>query len=283
KTEPGTTWISDGSPLSGSQVTRVKYSDMETLSKFMRDNFDYETGPWEGYNNAVTSQKFLVRLDWNINDKHKLMARYVHHDSDAEINISNSQSAGAGNRTTNPNAMAFQNSGYIILDNTRSYVLELNSRLSNTIHNSLIIGYDKQIEDRAYRSQLFPTIDIREGANTYTSVGFDPFTPNNKLDYGTFHITDNLTKYMNKHTFTVGFNYEQYKSNNLFFPASNGVYIFNSLADFYTAANQSIAANGAPSTFAPARFQFRYSALPGAKEPLQVLKTPLWRMKRLPL
>ncbi|MFZ9980809.1 MAG: carboxypeptidase regulatory-like domain-containing protein [Cyclobacteriaceae bacterium] len=273
KTEPGTTWISDGSPLSGSQVSRVKYSDMETLSNFMRDNFDYETGPWEGYNNAVKSEKFLVRLDWNINDKHKLMARYVFHNSDAEINISNSQSAGAGSRTTNANAMAFQNSGYIILDNTRSYVLELNSRLSNTLHNNLIIGYDKQIEDRAYRSQLFPTIDIREGSNTYTSVGFDPFTPNNKLDYGTFHITDNLTKYMNKHTITLGFNFEKYKSNNLFFPASNGVYIFNSLADFYTAANQSIANGGAPSAFAPARFQLRYSALPGAKEPLQVLKT----------
>jgi len=63
KTEPGTTWISDGSPLSGSQVSRVKYTDMETLSNFMRDNFDYETGPWEGYNNAVSSEKFLVRLD----------------------------------------------------------------------------------------------------------------------------------------------------------------------------------------------------------------------------
>jgi hypothetical protein len=70
-----------------------------------------------------------------------------------------------------------------------------------------------------------------------------------------------------------GVNFQAYQSNNLFFPASNGVYIFNSLADFYTAANQSLANGGKPSTFAPARFQLRYSALPGAVEPLQVLKT----------
>jgi hypothetical protein len=70
-----------------------------------------------------------------------------------------------------------------------------------------------------------------------------------------------------------GFNFQNYQSNNLFFPASNGVYIFNSLSDFYTAANQSLANGGAPSTFAPARFQFRYSALPGAVEPMQTLKT----------
>jgi hypothetical protein len=273
RTEPGTTWISDGSPLSGSQISRVKYSDMQTLSNFMRDKFGYETGPWEGYSNANESKKFLVRADWNINEKHKLTARYVHHNSFAEINISNSQSAGAGNRTTQFNAMSFKNSGYLIEDNTRSAVLELNSKFSNTLHNNLIVGYDKQLENRGYLSPMFPTIDIREGSATYTSVGFDPFTPSNKLDYGTFHITNNMTKYLNKHTLVFGANFESFKSNNLFFPASNGVYIFNSLADFYTAANQSLANGGAPSAFAPARFQLRYSALPGGVEPMQVLKS----------
>jgi hypothetical protein len=120
---------------------------------------------------------------------------------------------------------------------------------------------------------MFPTIDIREGAPTYTSVGFDPFTPGNKLDYWTFNVTNNVTKYMEKHTLVGGFNFQKYQSNNLFYPASNGVYIFNSLADFYTAANQSLSNGGRPSTFAPARFQLRYSALPGAVEPMQVLKT----------
>jgi len=273
RTEPGTTWISDGSPLTGSQISRVKYSDMKTLSEFMAVKFGYDTGEWEGYSNTNDSKKGLVRLDWNINAKHKLTARYVHHNSSAEINISNSQSAGAGNRTTQFNAMSFKNSGYIIQDNTRSGVIELSSMFSNTLSNNFIVGYDKQIEDRAYLSPLFPTIDIREGSATYTSVGFDPFTPSNKLDYGTFHITNNLTKYYNKHTLVAGANFELYQSNNLFYPASNGVYVFNSLNDFYTAANQSLAAGGAPSTFAPARFQLRYSALPNGEEPLQVLKT----------
>ncbi len=273
RTEPGTTWISDGSPLTGTQISRVKYSDMQTLSNFMKEKFGYVTGPWEGYSNTNASKKFLIRTDWNINDKHKLTARYVHHNSEAEINISNSQSAGAGNRTTQFNAMSFKNSGYTIQDNTRSAVLELNSKFSNTLHNNLIVSYDKQIENRGYMSSMFPTIDIREGSATYTSVGFDPFTPSNKLDYWTFNVTNNVTKYMEKHTLVGGFNFQKYQSNNLFFPASNGVYIFNSLNDFYTAANQSLANGGRPSTFAPARFQFRYSALPGAVEPMQVLKT----------
>ena len=275
RTEPGTTWFSTGSPIAtGTQVSRTTYTDMETLSKFMKDKFDYNTGAWEGYSNTNASKKFLVRVDWNINDKHKLTARYVQHDSEAEINISNSNSAGAGSRTQSALSMAFANSGYIIMDNTRSYVVELNSKLSNTLHNSLIVGYDKQIEDRAYRSSLFPTIDILNGTTTYASVGFDPFTPGNKLDYNTFHITNNLTKYAGKHTLTGGVNYEKYQSNNLFFPASNGVYIFSSLQSFYAAANESLANGGKPSvTNLPSRFQYRYSALPGAVDPMQVLKT----------
>ena len=276
KTEPGTTWTSAGSPLGGAQPTRVQYNDLKGLSDFMKEKFNYTTGPWEGYSNTNSSKKFLVRVDWNINDKNKLTARYVHHNSDAEINISNSQSAGAGNRTTQFNSMSYKNSGYIIMDNTRSAVLELNSKLSNTLHNNLIVGYDKQIEDRAYMSGVFPTIDIADGTSArvnYITTGFDPFTPGNKLDYNTFHITNNLTKYANKHTLTAGVNFEKYQSNNLFFPASNGVYIFNSLNDFYTAANQSLANGGKPSTLAPFRFQYRYSALPGAVDPMQTLKS----------
>jgi hypothetical protein len=273
RTEPGTTWTSTGSPLPGSQVSRPTFQQLTDLSKFMKEKFNYETGPFEGYSNTNTSNKFLVRVDWNINANNKLTARYVFHNSEAQINISNSQSAGFGNRTQNINAMSFQNSGYTIQDNTRSAVLELNSKLSNTLYNNLIVSYDKQIENRGYMSQMFPTIDILQGSTTLTSVGFDPFTPGNKLDYNTFNVTNNLTKYAGKHTLVGGFNFQKYQSNNLFFPASNGVYIFNSLADFYTAANQSLANGGKPSAFAPARFQFRYSALPGAIEPMQTLKS----------
>lgn len=269
---PATTWTSTGSPNGGSQVSLPTYAQMETLSNFMSSNFNYQTGPWENFDSKRASEKFLVRIDWNISNNHKFTARYVHHDSSSDELISNSTSAGVGNRRTNPNSMSYQNSGYTIQDNTRSIVLELNSKLSDTWHNNFIFGYDKQIENRGLQGSMFPLIDIRNnGGANFISLGLDPFTPGNKLDYSTLHFTNNLTKYLGNHTLLFGVNFEQFKSNNLFFPASNGVYTFNSLADFYTAANQSVANNFAPSAFAPARFQFRYSALPGAAEPMQKL------------
>lgn len=267
RTEPATTFVPNGSTLPGT-VTRVEESDLIELSNFLRDKYRYETGAYQGYDNATTSDKFLARLDYNLNDNHKLTVRYTFHNSEADQLISNSASLGNGTRRTNTNSMSYENAGYIILDNTRSIVAEWNGTFSEKIHNNFIIGYDKQNEDRKYKGAFFPTVDILDDNNTYISFGFDPFTPNNQLNYGTFHVTNNTSFYMNKHTVTVGANYEYYKSNNLFFPGSNGVYIFNSLADFYAAANS----DADTSPVAIRRFQYRYSALEGAADPLQILK-----------
>ena len=276
-TSPATTWTTTNSPNSSGQTSLPTYTDMQELSKFMKDKFGYDTGAFENYDAAKTSKKFLTRIDWNINDNHKLTARYVFHNSQSDELTSNSNSLGFGNRRTSALAMSYKNSGYTVLDNTRSIVLELNSKLGSNWYNNFIGGYDKQIEDRGLQGGgLFPTIDIKQGAATYISVGLDPFTQGNKLTYSTLHFTDNLTKTIGKHSLLFGANFEYFKSSNLFFSGSNGVYVFNSLADFYASANQSIANGGAPSTIAanlPARFQYRYSALPGGAEPLQVMKS----------
>lgn len=275
QTTPATTWVANGSPLDngGPNVTRVLASDLDNLSNYLREKYRYETGPYENYDNLTESDKFLVRLDWNVNDRNKLTLRYTHHNSVSDQLISNSQSLGRGFRRTLPTAMSYQNAGYLIGDNTRSAVVELNSQLSDKVHNTFSAGYDYQNEDRQYKGALFPTIDILKGGDTYISVGFDPFTPGNKLSYGTLHFTNNVSVYTNRHTYTFGANFEQYKSDNLFFPGSNGVYVFDSLEQFYAASEFGLLnPNATNSDVRYNRFQYRYSALPGAVDPLQQLK-----------
>jgi hypothetical protein len=47
--------------------------------------------------------------------------------------------------------------------------------LPNSWFNNFITGYDKQIEDGGLQGGgLFPTIDIKSGANTFISAGLDP-------------------------------------------------------------------------------------------------------------
>ena len=282
---PATTWTASDSPNRGAQISEPSTGDLQGLSNLLQDKFGYTTGPWEGFDALRESKKFLGRIDWNINNDHKLTFRYIHHDSNSDQQISNSNSVGFGNRVNNQFSMSYKNSGYVIQDNTRSFVLELDSKLSEKWSNNFIAGYDVQIEDRATQGGgIFPTIDIKKGANTYISAGLDPFTPGNKLNYSTLHFTNNLTRYSGNHTYVIGANFEHFKSENLFFPASNGAYVFNSYSDFislFDPTNPALYANGASvnggiSAADPnkiARFQYRYSALPGAAEPLQILKS----------
>ncbi|AWG21707.1 oar protein [Flavobacterium faecale] len=272
---PATNWIAnDGSGTQTGQVTRTTVTDLNLVSKTLFDNFGYVTGPYQGYDANSTSTKYLARIDWNINDNNKLNVRYVHHDSESDQLVSNSTSAGAGNRRTNVNSLSYQNSGYTVQDNTRSIVLELDSKLSNRTNNNFIAGYDKQIEDRGLQGGgIFPTIDILDGNATYISAGLDPFTKGNKLDYSTLHFTDNLTVTAGKHTIVFGANYERFISNNSFIIANNAAYTFNSLASFIATMAEASTLNGVPTTVnKPSRTQYNYSLL-GGDDANQVFKS----------
>lgn len=262
---PGTTWRANRGEAIAGNVTRVLASDLDGLSTFLKDKYNYETGPYEGYDNETLGTKFLVKLDYNINDRNKLSLRYNHLDSSTDVIMNGSSSLGFGGRNGSVNALNFQNSNYSILENIRSFVTELNTRISDNMSNSLIVGYTYQDESRGYKGSFFPMVDILKEGQTYTSFGFEPFTPNNELRYKTFQVQNNLQIFAGKHTFTGGFSYERYESENVFFPGSQSAYVFNSLEDFYASANGNTGIN-------LRRFQVRWNNIPGSEKPIQPLE-----------
>src|SRR6266571_992862 len=184
QTNPGTTfkaWSGLASD-SGPNVTRVLASDLDSLSSYLRNNFNYETGPYQGYDFKTPSTRFIARADYNLNDHNKFSLRYNLLNSTADILVSNSASDGLGFRRSTKQSLNFANSNYAILENIRSIVGEWNSTIGGNKSNNLIVGYNTSDESRKnVEGPWFPLVEIRQGADNYTTFGFEPFTPDNKL------------------------------------------------------------------------------------------------------
>jgi hypothetical protein len=273
-TEPGTPFTANlgGEEVTGNK-TRVLASELDELSNYLRTNFNYETGPYQGYDHETPATRFLAKLDYNLNDRNKLSVRYTHLDSNTDVLASNSSSLGVGSRRTNTDALNFQNSNYMILENIRSVVGEWNAILGTNMSNNLILGYTHHDESRDSRGTFFPMVDVREAGATYTTFGFEPFTPSNQLRYSSFQLQNNFTINLQRHALTFGASVERYESENVFFPGSQSAYVYESLDDFYTDANDYLAnPDRVNSPVVLNRFQVRYSNIPGQDEPVQPLE-----------
>ncbi len=139
--------------------------------------------------------------------------------------------------------------------------------------NNLIVGYTTNDESRGSKGTVFPLVDILQGGTTYTSFGFEPFTPANQLYYNTTQLQNNFSILTSKHDITLGVTAQRYRSTNVFFDGSQSVYVYNSLADFYADANGYLAnPNRTTSPVTLAKFQVRYNNIPGQVEPVQPLE-----------
>jgi len=263
-----------GQPVGGS-VTRVLASDLDALSAYLSRNFAYNTGGYQNLNADTPAKRYLIKTDYNLSSRNKVSFRYNQLASSSAKNLSGSSSAGLGRSTFSTSFLNFAASNYAQLENIKSGIGELNSVIGSTMSNNLITGYTTNDESRKDPGKLFPFVDILAADGTaYTSFGSEPFTPNNELRYHTFQLQDNFTKFGSKHSLTVGGTVQRYGSYNVFFNCcKQSLYVYNSLADFYTDANDSLAnPNRATSPVTLRRFQVRYMNVPGLDKPTQLLK-----------
>jgi hypothetical protein len=261
-----------GEPVGGN-TTRVLASDLRDLSAFLNANFKYDTGSFDPSTDNTPQKRGLVRSDLNISQKHKLSLNYLQLNSSSDNILSGSTSAGLGRRQVNTDYMNFQGSNYQILENRKTFTGELNSVIGSTASNSLRLTYSYSDEGRPQSNVLFPFVDIRLGSSVYTSIGSEPFTPNNELVYNSYEIKNDFTKFMTQHELTGGFRVERYHSDNVFFNCcKQGAWVYASLADFYADANGFLAnPNRTTSTVTPLQYQIRYMNIPTLDKPSQPL------------
>ncbi len=222
-------------------IARPTVAQMDLISKYLQDTYGYDPGPYQGYSNDSPAKRFLTRIDWNINNNHKLNLRYSYQTSKSPSLPSTSYSPFSSLYTGNRLAMdaiPFKNAGYYNESNFSSLSSELNSQLGGGKYRNMFrFTYSHQNDPRSTDGKLFPFVDILENSRVYTSFGTELFSYGNLRDVKTITLTDEFMWTMGIHNMTAGLQYEHNVTKNGFMRFGASYYAFNSWDDFVNGAD----------------------------------------------
>ncbi|ATL48093.1 hypothetical protein COR50_13480 [Chitinophaga caeni] len=200
---------------------------LQQIYDVLQSRYGYDAGGFTALEKDKPSTNFLARIDWNINQVHKLTVR--HSLMDAE-NVLGSRS--------NTNAK-YYNNFYTFPSTSNNTIVELNSNFSNKMSNELRIGFNRTVDKRKYLGEMFPSVTINGSGNTSINFGSEYSSQVNALTQNIWTLTDNLTLYRGNHTITLGTNNEFYSIQNDFIQNNFGSYTYRSLDDFFNDAQPS--------------------------------------------
>lgn len=268
----------DGVARPEDNIARTRATDLDAVRNHLINTWGYDPGRYEGYANEASqaSTKFLARIDWNINEKHKLAIRY-----NQVVGVSNylanassgprprSGQEAAGTGRVSQNSITFENGNYSQENTVRSVTAELNSNFNSQLSNQFLATYTR-INDirRTPSDQLFPFVDIWDGSGirgvtdeddpnfytlgtiNYMSFGTELFSYRNDVINNNYSFINNLTYTAGKHTITAGGAFEIQNFGNSYTRMGTSYYRYNSVADFLS--------TGGPNEVAPIMFGLTY-------------------------
>lgn len=245
---------------SSPNIARPTADSLNFISQYLLNNYGYVTGPFDNYTPNIERTKYLLRLDWNIAPRHKFNIRYSQVEG-GEPNGPSSSTGGAGFNypsgltRTGSNSLWFKNSNYFQGANFYSLAAELNSNFGAGVSNTLRATYTYQNDSRESDSQIFPFVDILSttgvsASSPYTSFGYEPFSFGNLRKVKLYSFVDNFTWTRNKHSWTVGGQFDLSETINGFQRFATSYYVFNTWADFASALNPNPALRVNPRDFA---------------------------------
>ena len=226
-------------------ISRTTLYDLERVSKFVKERYGYDTGSWTDFPADESNRKILARLDWNINDNHKLAIRY-NYTLNRYWSSPNGTSMDGGSRLSSyrmsKNSMSYANSMYSQDNLVNSLSLDLNSRFSDNLSNQFLVTYSQLNDVRGSNSELFPFIDIKKDGDNYLSLGYELFTLNNGVHNTIATLKDDLTYYAGNHKVVFGLSAEYQMADNVYMRNGTGYYRYNSVDDFLNDAAPEVVA-----------------------------------------
>lgn len=208
-------------PFDGEYTGESGLEGVSQFSQFLQNEFGYDAGTFDNNTRTLKSNKILFKLDWNINENHKLSVRN---------NLVQADFFGIGRSSAR--TINFTSGAQNFESNSNTFSAELSSTFGNKYANRFIVGYTRVRDDRGINGNPFPRIEINDG-DARIFAGSEPFSTANLLEQDIFTLTNNFQIFSGRHTVTLGTHNEYSKVKNVFFGRNFGEYTYNSLEDFF--------------------------------------------------
>jgi len=218
-----------GGILGSGATNQVNFdaSTFDQIADILENQYNYDPGAYTSpLDTDTNNDKILAKLDWNINQDHKLSFRYNYVDAVADRGISRGTSS-----------FTFSNRQYDFNSKQNSIVAELTSRISDNAFNEARVVYTAIRDSRDVPSQRFPSVtlslpydDDRSGFGSI-NAGVERFSQANGLDQDLIELTNNFTYISGDHELTFGTSNQIFTFDNLFVQDAFGTYTFRSIDD----------------------------------------------------
>ena len=195
----------------GSESSSLKQEEVDqVIGKIKELSGGYDGGGYGPQDVDTYSNKFLARIDWNINRNNKFTARYSLLDA-SKMNFSNSKSYAKLN-----------DCGYYNTNSTHSLTMELNTTINPMLANELRAGWTRVRDNQDAIGTPFPYVKIANMTGGSLEFGTEANSSANSLDQDIYTITDNLTWTKGAHAITFGTHNEFFHMANLFISSNYG-------------------------------------------------------------
>lgn len=212
------------------EISGVSQQQFNDIVRIANELYQYDPGSLPS-SLDVDDEKLLLKLDWNINDAHRASFVYNYNDGFA-INQSDNDD----------NELELSNHYYERGAELDSYVAQFYSDWSDDFSTEVRIGY-AELDNRqlSLAGTEFGEMQIRtnndhdgdgNASRATVYLGADDSRHANKLYYETTNFKLSGSYLWGDHTFSGGYEYEEYDVFNLFIQEAEGEYRFSSVEDF---------------------------------------------------
>ncbi|GJM29240.1 MAG: hypothetical protein DHS20C17_18750 [Cyclobacteriaceae bacterium] len=227
--------VGAGSSISPEEAQRVENKLIE-LSGSNQGGFD-------PFVSQIDFYKFFSRIDWNLNNRHKLTLRY------------NYVNARQFNLARREDLLQFNNTARNFPSKTNGVVLELRSNIGDNRTNELRLGFTQVDDEQNINGDPFPYIQIDLRPSERIVAGSGRLFTADHLEQKIFTLTDHYTIFKDRHIITLGTHNEFFRFKHLDITDNFGSYSYRGLNSFE--------AVGTAAERPPWSYVYSYSKLPG--------------------